>query len=176
MATLRIWLHTIDPGPCLRLSAPNGPLTLDELVSLSTPAGKKGSQLTKKEAGVRILRHHRIRPPDLSLSAPRQALTAAFLNFSAGYRCFFSSHLIMASSSGTMRGTPNRNQGRSAMPAFNNSPASNIPRPPLEPHGSSAISNINLSSDAGSSTMSSSRQKQSKRDEVCQAVVIKVPY
>jgi hypothetical protein len=67
----------------------------------------------------------------------------------------------MASSSGTMRGTPNRGQGRGAMPAFNNSPASNIPRPAFESH---AISGAQ--SETGGSTMSASRQKQSKRDEV----------
>ena len=60
-----------------------------------------------------------------------------------------------------LRGTPNRGQGRGNIPAFNNSPASNIPRPTLESHGSSAVT-----SEAGGSTMSASRAKQSKRDEV----------
>jgi hypothetical protein len=65
-------------------------------------------------------------------------------------------------SSGTLRGTPNRGQGRGAMPAFTNSPsASSIPRPTLDSHSSTAPQ-----SDAGGSTMSASRQKQSKRDEV----------
>ena len=62
-------------------------------------------------------------------------------------------------SSGTMRGTP---KGRGTVPAFTNSPAaSNIPRPALESHPSGSAS------EAGGSTMSASRQKQSKRDEVC---------
>ena len=65
-------------------------------------------------------------------------------------------------SSGTMRGTPNRGQGRGQMPAFSNSPASNIPRPAHDTHAASTAQ-----SDAGGSTMSASRQKQSKRDEVC---------
>ncbi|PMD20605.1 CBS-domain-containing protein [Hyaloscypha hepaticicola] len=60
-------------------------------------------------------------------------------------------------SSGTMRGTP---KGRGTMPAFTNSPAaSSIPRPALETHPSGSAS------EAGGSTMSASRQKQSKRDE-----------
>ncbi|KAH8592317.1 hypothetical protein B0O99DRAFT_597363 [Bisporella sp. PMI_857] len=66
-------------------------------------------------------------------------------------------------SSGTMRGTPNRGQGRGQLPAFTNSPASsNIPRPAFETHASSASG---LQSETGGSTMSASRQKQSKRDE-----------
>lgn len=69
----------------------------------------------------------------------------------------------MASTTGTMRGTPNRGQsgqGRGTVPAFTNSPASNIPRPAFESHASTT-------SDAGGSTMSASRQRQSNRDEVC---------
>jgi CBS domain-containing protein len=57
-------------------------------------------------------------------------------------------------SGNTMRGTPNRNQSRGAIP-FANSPAgSGIPRPVLETQPSEA-----------SSSVSASRQKQSKRDE-----------
>lgn len=67
---------------------------------------------------------------------------------------------IMASSAGTMRGTPNRNQSRGTVPAFANSPVSNIPRPALE-------HTATTQSEAGGSTMSASRQKQTKRDEVC---------
>lgn len=63
-------------------------------------------------------------------------------------------------SSGTMRGTPKN--GRGQMPAFTNSPASNIPRPAFETHAPQ--------SEAGGSTMSASRQKQSKRDEVRRSV------
>jgi hypothetical protein len=64
-------------------------------------------------------------------------------------------------SSGTFRGTPGRGQGRGNMPTFTNSPSA-IPRPSPETHGSSTGQ-----SEAGGSTMSASRQKQSKRDEVC---------
>ncbi|KAI9822391.1 MAG: hypothetical protein M1827_000110 [Pycnora praestabilis] len=64
-------------------------------------------------------------------------------------------------SGGTFRGTPNRGQGRGQVPAFANSPSSiPIPRPTLETNPSSTTQ-----SDAGGSTMSASRQKQSKRDE-----------
>jgi hypothetical protein len=68
-------------------------------------------------------------------------------------------NLPAMASSGTMRGTP---KGRGTVPAFTNSPAaSSIPRPALESHPSGSAS------EAGGSTMSASRQKQSKRDEVC---------
>jgi hypothetical protein len=66
--------------------------------------------------------------------------------------------LLKMASSGTMRGTP---KGRGTVPAFANSPASSIPRPAYETHASGS------QSEAGGSTMSASRQKQSKRDEVC---------
>lgn len=67
----------------------------------------------------------------------------------------------MSANGGTYRGTPGRGgHGRGQVPAFENSP-SNIPRPKLESHQSSA-----LQSEAGNSTMSASRQKQTKRDEV----------
>ncbi|KZF24571.1 CBS-domain-containing protein [Xylona heveae TC161] len=62
------------------------------------------------------------------------------------------------SSTGTFRGTPNR-QGRGAIPTYTNSP-SNIPRPSHDSHQSSSAH-----SDAGHSSLSASRQKQSKRDE-----------
>ncbi|KFY70535.1 hypothetical protein V499_09094 [Pseudogymnoascus sp. VKM F-103] len=66
----------------------------------------------------------------------------------------------MSSTTGTMRGTPSRSgAARGAMPQFTNSPSSGIPRP-LENHGSST-----LQSEAGGSSVSTSRQKQSKRDE-----------
>lgn len=66
-------------------------------------------------------------------------------------------------STGTLRGTPTRGQGRGNIPNFNNSPAPNSPRPGVESHGST-----NTHSDiGGGSTMSASRAKQSKRDEVC---------
>ena len=55
------------------------------------------------------------------------------------------------SATGTYRGTP---KARGQVP-FANSP-SNIPRPTLDTNAS----------DAGTSTLSASRQKQSKRDEV----------
>ncbi|KAI9777690.1 MAG: hypothetical protein M1839_008609 [Geoglossum umbratile] len=63
------------------------------------------------------------------------------------------------SATGTFRSTPGRGQGRAQIPAFNNSP-SGIPRPASDTPGGSA-----LHSDAGGSTLSASRQKQSKRDE-----------
>jgi hypothetical protein len=61
--------------------------------------------------------------------------------------------------SGTMRGTPSRGQNRGAIP-FQTSPAANsgIPRPVNEGQGSEI---------GPPSTLSASRQKQSKRDEVC---------
>ncbi|KAI1088316.1 hypothetical protein F5B19DRAFT_486057 [Rostrohypoxylon terebratum] len=64
--------------------------------------------------------------------------------------------------SGTMRGTPSRNQNRGGRDPFGGSasPAnSNIPRPVLETHGHQPAP-----SDAASG-ISASRQKQSKRDE-----------
>lgn len=63
----------------------------------------------------------------------------------------------MSGVGGTYRGTPNRGGGRGQLP-FENSPSS-IPRPKLEPSSTQT-------SEAGTSTLSSSRQKQSKRDEV----------
>ncbi|RKF72842.1 Meiotically up-regulated gene 70 protein [Golovinomyces cichoracearum] len=63
------------------------------------------------------------------------------------------------SNSGTMRGAPSRGPARGTIPTFS-SPShlssSHIPRPPVDPNMSEATS---------SSTMSASRQKQSKRDE-----------
>jgi hypothetical protein len=60
------------------------------------------------------------------------------------------------SATGTYRGTP-KSRGQ---PPFQNSP-SHIPRPAsLEPHQSAT------GSESGHSTISASRQKQSKRDEV----------
>lgn len=63
----------------------------------------------------------------------------------------------MSANPGTLRGTPNRNTTRGTVP-FGNSPAanSNIPRPVLDTQPSEA-----------SSSVSASRQKQTKRDEVC---------
>lgn len=65
----------------------------------------------------------------------------------------------MSVNPGTLRGTPNRGQGRGGIP-FANSPAtSGIPRPVLE-------NTQGTGSEAGVSSVSASRQKQSKRDEV----------
>ncbi|KAK3935123.1 putative mitochondrial ribosomal protein subunit S4 protein [Diplogelasinospora grovesii] len=62
------------------------------------------------------------------------------------------------STGNTMRGTPNRGQGRGAIP-FQNSPSnSNIPRPVLETHPPGG-------SEVGGSSLSVSRAKQSKKDE-----------
>lgn len=69
-------------------------------------------------------------------------------------------------SGNTMRGTPNRGPERGRIPTFNsNSPApgSNIPRPVLDTQRESHATNSEV---GGSSTVSASRQKQSKRDEV----------
>ncbi|KAL9011053.1 MAG: hypothetical protein Q9173_004070 [Seirophora scorigena] len=65
----------------------------------------------------------------------------------------------MAAAGGTFRGTPGRSQGRGQVPQFESS-SSNIPRPKLESQVSSA-----MQSESGLSTLSASRQKQSKRDE-----------
>lgn len=69
----------------------------------------------------------------------------------------------MSAAGGTFRGTPSRGQGhgRGQVPSFENNSPSNIPRPKLESHASSA-----LQSEGGTSTLSASRQKQAKRDEV----------
>ncbi|CAG8979892.1 hypothetical protein HYALB_00013076 [Hymenoscyphus albidus] len=70
----------------------------------------------------------------------------------------------MSTTGGTVRGTPSRQGHRGNTPAFN-SPVSNIPRPAaLDAHQSSAMSTVQQTEAAGS-TMSASRQKQSKRDE-----------
>ncbi|MCJ1288202.1 hypothetical protein MMC26_007557 [Xylographa opegraphella] len=67
----------------------------------------------------------------------------------------------MSAAGGTYRGTPGRGQGRGQLPGFENSPSAiPVPRPKLETQPSS-----NLQSETGTSTMSASRQKQSKRDE-----------
>ncbi|KAI0160217.1 hypothetical protein GGR57DRAFT_456723 [Xylariaceae sp. FL1272] len=65
--------------------------------------------------------------------------------------------------SGTMRGTPNRNQGRGGIPFNPSSPmASNIPRPSIETHQSHTSQ---PAPSEAASCVSASRQKQSKRDE-----------
>lgn len=73
----------------------------------------------------------------------------------------YSSTTATMSTTGTMRGTPkpNRNQAPAAG-QFANSPSS-IPRPALDSHASHVAQ-----SDAGTSTLSASRAKMSKRDEV----------
>ncbi len=73
----------------------------------------------------------------------------------------------MSAAGGTYRGTSNRGQGRGQVPIFDNTPGgpSNIPRPKFESHASSA-----MQSESGTSTLSASRQKQSKRDEVSYTV------
>jgi hypothetical protein len=64
----------------------------------------------------------------------------------------------MSVNPGTLRGTPNR-QGRGAIPFANSPGPSGIPRPVLE-------STPTGTSEAGASSISASRQKQTKRDEV----------
>ncbi|KAI1274919.1 hypothetical protein F5Y07DRAFT_371887 [Xylaria sp. FL0933] len=67
--------------------------------------------------------------------------------------------------SGTMRGTPNRGQGRGTVPFGPGSPgASNIPRPTLDNTHSHSSHTQPAPSEAASG-VSASRQKQSKRDE-----------
>jgi hypothetical protein len=61
---------------------------------------------------------------------------------------------------GTLRGAPNRGQGRGAIPFAGSPGASAIPRPVLESTPTGAAS------EAGASSLSTSRQKQTKRDEV----------
>lgn len=63
------------------------------------------------------------------------------------------------SHTGTMRGTP-KNRNQPARAQFIDSP-SGIPRPALETHASHVAG-----SEVGGSTLSASRAKQSKRDEV----------
>ena len=67
----------------------------------------------------------------------------------------------MSTASGTLRGGPSRGGGRAGIPAYGEGSPSAIPRPKLEQHATTG-----LQSDAGTSTLSASRQKQSKRDEV----------
>ena len=65
-----------------------------------------------------------------------------------------------------MRGTPSRSgQARGQLPVFSNSAASNIPRPAQDSHATNATT-PNTQSEVGGSSMSASRAKQSKRDEV----------
>ncbi|KAJ4291345.1 hypothetical protein N0V88_006353 [Collariella sp. IMI 366227] len=64
----------------------------------------------------------------------------------------------MSANPGTVRGGPNRTQGRGAIPFQNPATPSGIPRPVLE-------TTATASSDAGVSSVSASRQKQTKRDE-----------
>lgn len=81
----------------------------------------------------------------------------------------------MASTTGTMRGTPSRSgQARGQLPVFSNSPASNIPRPAQDSHATHAThaTTPNTQSEVGGSSMSASRAKQSKRDEVCYILFI----
>lgn len=91
---------------------------------------------------------------DLSLTVPIREKNPT--------RCIRSLKIIdMSAAGGTFRGTPGRGQGRGQVPVFENNSPSNIPRPKLESHASSA-----MQSESGMSTLSASRQKQSKRDEV----------
>ncbi|KAK0725147.1 mitochondrial ribosomal protein subunit S4 [Lasiosphaeris hirsuta] len=70
----------------------------------------------------------------------------------------------MSATPGTLRGTPSRgqNQNRGAIPFASPSTTSAIPRPVLETTASHAAP---AASEAGASSMSASRQKQTKRDE-----------
>jgi hypothetical protein len=80
----------------------------------------------------------------------------------------------MSANPGTLRGTPNRTQARPAIPFTSSpsatAPASAIPRPVLETIATS-------SSDAGaSSSLSASRAKQTKRDEVLLAAAVALDF
>ncbi|KAK1753144.1 hypothetical protein QBC47DRAFT_304874 [Echria macrotheca] len=66
----------------------------------------------------------------------------------------------MSANPGTMRGTPGRGQGRGAIPFTNSPSTSAIPRPVLDNNHPAPASET-----GASSSMSASRQKQSKRDE-----------
>lgn len=68
----------------------------------------------------------------------------------------------MSHLSGTLRGTPKR-----PGPVHAESSPSNIPRPKLE----NTLGHTHQSEMSGISTMSASRQKQSKRDEVCKVAI-----
>lgn len=77
----------------------------------------------------------------------------------------------MSTTSGTFRGTPSRGGGRGQIPSFETSSSpSAIPRPRLGDHVPSGLSN-----ETGSSTLSASRAKQNKRDEVCDSI-LRVSY
>lgn len=69
--------------------------------------------------------------------------------------------------SSNFRGTPNRGQGRGGTPYANSPTSSSIPRPVLE----NVLSTPTPQSDVGGSSLSSSRQKQSKKDEVSTGVI-----
>lgn len=69
-------------------------------------------------------------------------------------------HRATMSHTGTLRGTPKSRSAAGQTGTFSGSP-SHIPRPALETHANQVSA-----SDAGTSTLSASRQKQSKRDEV----------
>ncbi|KAK4215550.1 hypothetical protein QBC37DRAFT_312064 [Rhypophila decipiens] len=73
----------------------------------------------------------------------------------------------MSANPGTMRGTPNRGQSRAGIPFTNTPTNSAIPRPVLETANTHPGTIGTPSSDAGaaSSSLSASRQKQTKRDE-----------
>jgi hypothetical protein len=106
------------------------------LVALSTATTSKPKSLDPP-------RHQRVPSPILAaLASPKIAYTMA------------------NNAPGTMRGTPT-NRSRGNLPNFNSPSSIPVPRPPFETHASSAVQ-----SEAGGSTMSASRQKQSKRDEV----------
>lgn len=69
----------------------------------------------------------------------------------------------MSANPGTMRGTPSRNSGRGAIPFATSTPPTNsaIPRPVLE------TTHTPTSETGASSSLTASRAKQTKRDEVC---------
>ena len=80
----------------------------------------------------------------------------------------------MSTASGTYRGGPSRGAGRATIPAFDGSPSA-IPRPKLVEQTAAH------QSESGTSTLSASRQKQSKKDEVGTAMgesslIVLIPF
>lgn len=106
------------------------------------------------------LRHSSHRPPCVEKFRVRGSADLTTRSQTAPHSRVRSTDFNMSGNPGTYRGTPNRGQGRGGIPFANSPGASAIPRPVLE-------TTQGASSEAGISSVSASRQKQSKRDEVC---------
>lgn len=94
-------------------------------------------------------------------NAQGSALLGVLLDLVAELLNCRTAEIVNMSTTGTMRGTPSRTSGRGPMPSFTNSPASGIPRA-VETHTRPALE----TETGGGSSVSTSRQKQSKKDEV----------